>query len=61
MIELTGIEIGSKLRIVGGISAEVIEVVNDEWVRIRLIEVPEGGASLGDEELCHATDIVEVL
>jgi hypothetical protein len=61
MIELSGIERGSKLRIVGGITAEVVEVVNDEWARVRLVEVPEGGASVGTEELCHATDIIEVI
>ena len=60
MIELTGIELGSKLRIVGGITAEVVEIVNDEWVRVRLVDVPEGGATAGTEELCHATDIIEI-
>jgi hypothetical protein len=61
MIELTGIEPGSRLRIVGGITAEVVEIVNDEWARVRLVEVPEGGPTTGTEELCHATDIIEVV
>ena len=61
MIELTGIELGSRLRIVGGITAEVVEIVNDEWVRVRLVEVPEGDPAAGTEELCHATDIIEVV
>jgi hypothetical protein len=61
MIELTGVELGSLLRITGGITAEVVELVNDEWVRVRLIEVPVGGAVAGAEELCHATDIIEVV
>lgn len=61
MIELTGIELGSRLRIVGGITAEVVEIVNDEWVRVRLVDVREGGATAGTEELCHATDIIEVV
>jgi hypothetical protein len=60
MIELTGIELGSRLRIVGGITAEVVEIVNDEWVRVRLVDVPEGAATAGAEELCHATDIIEI-
>jgi hypothetical protein len=58
MIELTGVEPGNKLRLVGGITAEVLEIVNDEWAKVRLIEVPDGAA--GAEELCHATDIIEV-
>jgi hypothetical protein len=61
MIELIGIEPGARLRVVGGITAEVIEAVNDEWVRVRLVEVPEGGGMVGTEELCHATDVIEVL
>lgn len=59
MIELSGVAVGSKLRLVGGVTAEVVEVVNDEWAKVRLIEVPDG--ETGAEELCHATDIVEVI
>jgi hypothetical protein len=61
MIELTGVELGSRLRIVGDITAEVVDIVNDEWVRVRLVESPEGGPATGTEELCHATDIVEIV
>jgi hypothetical protein len=39
----------------------VVEIVNDEWVRVRLVDVPEGGAAAGTEELCHATDIIEIV
>jgi hypothetical protein len=61
MIELTGVQCGAKLRIVGGITAEVLESLNDEWVRVRLVEVPEGKGTVGTEELCHATDVIEVV
>jgi hypothetical protein len=61
MIDLTGVQRGVKLRIVGGITAEVLESVNDEWARVRLIEVPEGKGTVGTEELCHATDVIEVV
>ena len=60
MIELTGVVPGSKLRIVGNITAEVLEIVNDEWARVRLTEVPQGGPAIGTEELCHATDSIEL-
>ena len=59
MIELSSVAPGNKLRLVGGITAEVLEIVNDEWAKVRLIEVPNGDP--GAEELCHATDIVEVI
>jgi hypothetical protein len=61
MIELIGIERGTKLRIVGGITAEVLESLNDEWVRVRLVDVPEGHGTVGAEELCHATDVIEIV
>ena len=61
MIELIGIEPGAKLRIVGGITAEVVEAIDDEWVRVRLVAVPEGRGAVGAEELCHATDVIEVM
>ena len=59
MIELSGVAVGNRLRLVGGITAEVLEIVNDEWAKVRLIEVPAG--EVGAEELCHATDIIEVV
>ena len=59
MIELSAVSVGNRLRLVGGITAEVLEIVNDEWAKVRLIEVPNGEP--GVEELCHATDIVEVV
>jgi hypothetical protein len=59
MIELTTVAVGSKLRLVGNITAEVLELVNDEWAKVRLIEVPSGES--GTEELCHATDVIEVI
>jgi hypothetical protein len=61
MIELIGVEPGTRLRIAGGITAEVLESLGDEWVRVRLTEVPAGRGSVGVEELCHATDVIEVL
>ena len=59
MIELSSVAVGNKLRLVGGITAEVLELVNDEWAKVRLVEVPNG--TPGDEELCHATDVIEVI
>ena len=59
VIELSAVAVGNRLHLVGGITAEVLEIVNDEWAKVRLIEVP--GGDPGVEELCHATDIVEVV
>jgi hypothetical protein len=61
MIELSGVAPGNRLRLVGGITAEVLEIVNDEWAKVRLIEVPDRRDDAGTEELCHATDIIEVI
>ena len=59
MIELSAVAVGSRLRLVGGVTAEVLEIVNDEWAKVRVIEVP--GGEPGAEELCHATDIIELV
>ncbi len=59
MIELSGVAVGNKVRLVGGVTAEVVEIVNDEWAKVRLIELP--GGDPGAEELCHATDIIELI
>jgi hypothetical protein len=61
MIELIGVPVGAKLSLIGDITAEIIEKIDDEWVKVRLLTVPEGKGSPGDEELCHATDVKEVL
>jgi len=63
MIVVTDIAAGAILRIAGGIIAEVLENMGDgEWLRVRLLEVPQGGsAPAGSEELCHATDVIEQL
>lgn len=59
MIELSAVAVGSRLRLVGGVTAEVLEIVNDEWAKVRVIELPDGDP--GAEELCHATDIIELV
>jgi len=59
MIELGGVVVGNRLRLVGGVLAEVLEIVNDEWAKVWVIEAPGGEA--GAEELCHATDITEIV
>ena len=59
MIELSTVAVGNRLRLVGGFTAEVLEIVNDEWAKVRLVEGT--AANAGAEELCHATDIIEVV
>ena len=61
MIELIAVPVGAKLSLIGGITAEILEKIDDEWVRVRLLTVPEGKGTVGDVELCHATDVSEVL
>jgi hypothetical protein len=57
MLAVTGVEVGAKLLIAGGLSAEVIENMGDgEWLRVRILS----GDDAGVEELCHATDVLEV-
>ena len=41
MIELIGIGPGARLHVIGGITAEVIEAINDEWVLCHATDVIE--------------------
>jgi len=59
MIELSGVAVGSRLRLIGGVVAVVLEIVSDEWAKVRLVGFADGEA--GAEELCHATDILEIV
>lgn len=61
MVDVSGLAAGTRLRIAGDITAEVVGAVDGEWVRVRVVEVPLGKTGIGEEELCHATDIIEVL
>lgn len=63
MYVVTDIVPGAKLRIAGGLIAEVVENMGDgEWLRVRLLEAPaDSSAPVGSEELCHATDVLEQL
>ncbi|HET8996265.1 MAG TPA: hypothetical protein VFN42_06320 [Acetobacteraceae bacterium] len=62
MIVVSDITPGTKLRIAGGLVVEVLENMGDgEWLRVRLLQVPEGAsAAVGSEELCHASDVIEL-
>jgi hypothetical protein len=57
MLVVSDVAVGTKLTIAGGLSAEVIENLGDgEWLRVRITS----GAETGAEELCHATDVLDV-
>ncbi len=57
MVVVHDVAVGAKLLIAGGLSAEVTENMGDgEWLRVRLLT----GEEAGTEELCHATDVLEV-
>jgi hypothetical protein len=57
MLAVNEVVPGTKLLIAGGLSAEVIENMGDgEWLRVRILT----GDDVGTEELCHATDVLEV-
>ncbi len=57
MLVVNDVTAGTKLLIAGGLTAEVVENMGDgEWLRVRLLS----GNEAGTEELCHATDVLEV-
>jgi preprotein translocase subunit YajC len=57
MLAVNDVAVGTKLLIAGGLAAEVIENIGDgEWLRIRILS----GDDTGTEELCHATDVLQI-
>ena len=57
MLAVYDIPVGARLRIAGGLTAEVLENMGDgEWLRVKLLSGDQAGA----EELCHATDVQDV-
>jgi hypothetical protein len=57
MVVVNDVAVGTKLVIAGGLSAEVTENLGDgEWLRVRILT----GVDAGAEELCHATDVLEL-
>ncbi len=57
MLAVNSVQTGMRLLIAGGLSAEVIENMGDgEWLRVRILTGDDAGA----EELCHATDVLEI-
>ncbi|MGC8474925.1 MAG: hypothetical protein ACP5NP_01085 [Acetobacteraceae bacterium] len=58
MLDVILLTPGTRLRIAGGLVAEVVENLGDgEWLRVRVLEP----APQAETELCHATDILETL
>jgi len=57
MVVVGDVPVGARLRIAGGLEAEVVANMGDgEWLKVRLLT----GDQAGTEELCHATDVLEV-
>ncbi len=62
MINLVDLPLGTRLLVAGGITAEVIENMEDgQWVQVRYLDVPGDPSAVGTEELCHSQDILEVV
>ena len=62
MINLVDLPLGTRLLVAGGITAEVIENMEDgQWVQVRYLDVPGDPAAIGSEELCHSQDILKVI
>lgn len=61
MINLHHVKEGDRLRLQGGLVAEVTQNMGDGmWLEIRYLP-GQAGVSADDVELCHAQDIVAVL
>lgn len=60
MINVLDIKVGQRLQLHGGISAEVVENMDDGmWLQVKYLEAPNPD-DVGSIELCHAQDIVKL-
>ena len=61
MINVISIEAGTRVKLTTGAIGEVVDNVGDgQWLSIRYISAPDESI-VGEEELCHASDIVAVV
>jgi hypothetical protein len=62
MIDVTTIQVGTRLKLQEGVVAEVLENMEDgQWLQVRYLESPGRPGEIGTVELCHAQDVVKVL
>jgi hypothetical protein len=62
MINVMNVEPGTRLKLVGGVQAEVVENMQDGmWLMVRYLDVPNDPKAVGTEELAHAQDIVDIV
>lgn len=60
MINVLDVKVGQRLLLQGGISAEVVENMDDGmWLQVKYLEAPNGN-DVGAIELCHAQDILKI-
>ncbi len=61
MISIQTLEPGTRVKLAGGIIAEVRDNPRDgSWLVVRYLEVPSGTPSVSDE-MAHADEVIEVL
>ncbi len=61
MINVISIEPGTRLKLVTGALAEVMENIGDgQWLNIRYVEADDASL-VGEEELVHASDVKAIV
>jgi hypothetical protein len=61
LIAIQHLEPGTRIRIAGGVLAEIVENPRDGmWLLVRWISAPADKGAPGTEELCHADQVLEV-
>ena len=62
MIDVMAIKVGTRLKLMEGVVAEVTENMEDgQWLQVRYLEAPGRPEDIGLVELCHAQDVIKVL
>ena len=62
MIDVMTVKVGTRLKLMEGVVAEVTENMEDgQWLQVRYLEAPGRPEDVGLVELCHAQDVIKVL
>ena len=62
MIDVMTVKVGTRLKLMEGVVAEVTENMEDgQWLQVRYLEAPGRPEDIGLVELCHAQDVIKVL
>jgi hypothetical protein len=58
VVDLTSLKLGDRVKLVGGLEAEIVEPSEDgRWILVRYLKSPRGSALVDTQDLCAAEEV----